>query len=693
MGKRKAVYAPGELEKVRGRLGDVDRDEALRMAKILGGEIGVEREGEYSAQNASSAKAKAAKPGGSRPVSKASKPPKPSKLPRRRIEVVSEEASVLKEPMDIGTNDSGDDPSKPLVQSYSERLKMDRLASQPAFDIKTLSQTVKSAFSFFTRPEDFVAPSFVNKRMNEYYRVIETLVVSTRTLFPRNNAKRNEHMRQISLFAYSVLDVIRHWNIERIAGDMAKMQSRSRNVKVKDFAGIIQAIYKPLFVLEALVPEVHIKGCYKLLYMQLSIENPLEVSKYQEVVKNTLAAFNVIRKDIRIRMYPILMKLVSDKCLPCDAFFRQRRKCIMAFIKFEESEKIAPVDMLASAKRAFKSDPVEERSAATVEKESAEEVRKQAAMAERSAVERGLNHLEIMFPEAGWSNLPDYPDLYPYFRGILQMIKGYELIAPTDPMHQLVILARIIEELLIGLRSVTFTILSDEEAKEGETYLSEEMTAIINNWHDYIAESVDKEYVSRLSEYCQALAEAEDVRKSSFGRRLVDEMSFAKRLYFLPHLRYTAQSSTTTSTFQKKDIPSLFREVRKLRENLTIVYGEIEKGMKAGGPEANAICEGIANPWKPYVFQVAGPISKRLDVLLGQKKRHNASLILFTLSVTIVLDYFLNNADSWAYNPPNDILFRSIEGQGVVPQFGVDEKIDVDAIFKWKLKERAAQKS
>ena len=41
--KSNAVYAPGELDKVRGKLG-VDDDEAKRMAQILGGEVGVEKD-------------------------------------------------------------------------------------------------------------------------------------------------------------------------------------------------------------------------------------------------------------------------------------------------------------------------------------------------------------------------------------------------------------------------------------------------------------------------------------------------------------------------------------------------------------------------------------------------------------------------------------------------------------------------
>ena len=37
-----ARYEPGELERTRKNLGNIDKEEALKMIKTLGGEIGVE---------------------------------------------------------------------------------------------------------------------------------------------------------------------------------------------------------------------------------------------------------------------------------------------------------------------------------------------------------------------------------------------------------------------------------------------------------------------------------------------------------------------------------------------------------------------------------------------------------------------------------------------------------------------------
>ena len=38
--KENAVYAPGELSRVRDKLGVTDHNEAKRMAQLLGGEVG-----------------------------------------------------------------------------------------------------------------------------------------------------------------------------------------------------------------------------------------------------------------------------------------------------------------------------------------------------------------------------------------------------------------------------------------------------------------------------------------------------------------------------------------------------------------------------------------------------------------------------------------------------------------------------
>jgi hypothetical protein len=300
--------------------------------------------------------------------------------------------------------------------------------------------------------------------------------------------------------------------------------------------------------------------------------------------------------------------------------------------------------------------------------------------AERKAVDRGLRTLESLFPQAGWEKLDTFPDLYVYFAKIFDLKKGYELLAPTDPLLQTAVFVRIMQELLHGLRYVSF-----ETADGIDGHLEE----IINQWRDYEI-NFTQEYLARLIEFCQLLeGSSAEARTSSYGKRVQNELQWLKRLCFFPHHRF---ESIGGSPFKKSSITPVYPEVRRLRKYLTIVAGGIEQAAKQGGSEKQVPCKGIANPWAPYNFQLESPLSMRLNMLLSPQKRNNASLVYFTLSIVTVLDYFLNNEESWAYESMKGPLFRSKNGEGVIPQFGVDNKIDADGLFKQVMKERQKNK-
>jgi hypothetical protein len=668
----KAVYEQGELGRVRDRLGVTNKEEAERMAKVLGGEVGVEKQpSKQSSKEASKAKTSSAKT-----------------APKRRIETASDEKSDA-------AKQAKPNLTLPVNQSYIERMKMDKLAYREEFDIKTFFQLVASVLSFVIPTKDYISSVFIHKRMDEYYKKIGSLVTLTRLLFPKNNIKRNEQLKQASYFAYCVLDVIRKWNIERISTDLARMQMHPRRVTLGDCKELLKAIYKPIVILERLAPEAQIKASYNLLYRYLYIENPGKSAVYQEHVKTALAAFVGVSRDVRYLVYPLLMKLLSDKCLDYEQFFLEKRDKILAFLGVTEANIIDPSNTPVKMK---KNGEVELEQPKEDKKESHEEIAakktQQAAFeAEKRLVEKGLHSLENIFPKAGWDELESYYDLYPYFAKTLDMKKGYELVAPTDPMLLFSVLARILEELFFGLRAVKFTQILNSD--DGIEKAEDGIIGVVNKWHDYLTEALVKEYLERLVEYCELLTGSPEARTSSFAIRLVDEMNLIKRMYFFPHYKYTITSSLASS-FQKKNITPIFREVRRLRKCLALFVHEVEKALSEGGAEAKVLCNGIENPWAPYVFQISNPISKRLDILLGQKNKNNASLVLITYAVATILDYFENNEASWAYKAPSEALFRSKDGMGAVPQFGVDTLLNADAIFKQTIKEiraKAAQAS
>lgn len=676
--KPKAIYEPGELERTRQRLGDLDPEEARTIAQKLGGEVGIEKLPEPP-------KPKHIPAGRNETVQVSIKGKGAGGVPKHRVEVIeTEEPNSLKVKR-TSRIDKGDDPDQPLKTSYRERVKMDKLASQVEFEIKTPMQVLVSRLSVFSEPPDMLNPDFVNRRMNEYYSRFETLVTSTRTLLPRQNIRRSEHFKKLHPEAFAIIDTIRFWNIELINTELSRLQAHPRNVKASDFSDIIKAIYRPLLLLEPLDVENDIKEAYKRLYGLLLDEDPVEAKeKHQGAIRAALIAYSIITKSIRYLLFPLFMKLVSDTCYSYESFFSARRKRILAFLAISERDKLEPVPPREVPNKE-KSNPAE-----AAKKDASAEIKQTNSNKEPEPISKGvlkgLETLESLFPGISWQKLSSYPDLYPYFSKLFELKKEYELIAPTDPLQQVAMLMHILEELFYGLRYVSFSTIqvTDQEAEPVDTIINR----IITNWPRYLEQILEKEYLHRLNEYCQILESSSESRTGAYPKRILLDLNWIKRLFFLPYFKF---DSFSAPTIHKLDIPPLYSEVHTLKRLLTTVAASIDKAKKAGGPEANATCDGIDNPWEPYLFQVPNPLSVRIDALLGgknSKQKTNAALVYFTLAITTVLDYIINNEYSWAYTNDAGILFRSVNGEGAIPLYGTQVEIDPDILFKEAMKNR-----
>jgi len=691
--KNKGIYAPGELSRVRDKLGVTDLAEAKRMANILGGEVGTER----SKETDTSKKKGVETSGGKK---------------RRRIDLAPENDSGGFSKQKRTGPYPGDDPAVPARLSYSERVRIDQYAGQVLFEIKNSLQVLASIFSFFREPVDYVNPRFITVRLNEYFNKIEKMVNAARGLFPKNNTKRNNQLKRASPFVYKLLEVLRSWDIESLSKNIAELQAHPRSVILTEFADILRIVYKPLFIIEELNLE-NIKTAFKLIYKILYIESPMEAKeKYQEIIRNIIASIVDIRRNVLFGFYPILMKLISDRFIIYERFFIERRRRFMAFLNVTEANQLNPEDLnpqqietidvetLQKELNEEEDDANGEGDGGEGDEESGEEraqngeaaedpddpktaerkAREETEKAKQKALEQGRIALSALFPKAGWDKLEDFPDLFPYFANMYSMRHGYELIAPTDPVQQVAVLLHILDDLFIGLRYVNFGIITGPDGSPVK--LNEELTNILNGWRGYIEDSFSRDYLPRLTDYCRILENSRDPR-STYAKRNMNELHWIKRLYFLPYYKF---ESLGPPPFPKKDIIPIYSEVRKLRKFLTSIAVGIEQGLRAGGASANASCQGINNPWEGYSFQVPNPISKRLDMMLPPERKINATLVFFSLSAVTVLDHIVNNENSWAYNSRPGPVFRSVNGDGIFPLFGVDEKIDADQIFRESLK-------
>jgi len=679
----KAIYAPGELSKVRQKLGVTDDSEAKRMMQLLGGEVGTERSLESNNAKKKSNDSSSSSSSGKK---------------RRRIDLLPDDEGGSSKQKKTGPY-PGDDPTTPVRLNYSERVRIDQYAGQLIFEIKSSMQVLASIFSFFKEPTDSVNSRFVMVRINEYYSKIEKMVNAARNLFPKNNTKRSNQLKRVSPFVLRIIDVLRNWDIEALSKNIAELQAHPRSVTVMDFADVLRNIYKPIFILEEINLE-NIKTAFKLVYKILYIESPMEAKeKYQEIIRNIIASILDIRKNVHFGLYPLVMKLISDRFIPYERFFIERRRRYMAFLNVTEAVQLNPADLspqqiesidVETLQKNSKEEELSEEEAKQKEEEIEEDpndpevierkAKEETEKAKQKAMEQGLVALGTLFPKAGWDKLVEYPDMYPYFSSVYSMRHGYELISPTDPVQQVAVLLHVLDDLFIGLRYVNFGIITGADGSPVK--LNEELTTILNNWRGYIEDSFSRDYLPRLMDYCRIIENTRDSR-STYAKRNMNEIHWIKRLYFLPYYKF---ESLGPPPFPKNDITPIYSEVRKLRKYLTSIAVGIEQGIRSGGAAANAPCQGINNPWETYSFQVPNPVSKRMDMMFQPERKINATLVFFSLSAVTVLDHLINNENSWAYSNRPGPVFRSVNNEGVYPLFGVDEKVDADKIFKESLK-------
>jgi hypothetical protein len=657
----KKIYAPGELDNVKKRLGNISEKEAKRMQMVLGGEVGYER----SAEAGGTGRRGRPAPGGAAGQT----PAKPKRLVETAPAPDASRAAL---------------PEMPRFQrlgkpSYSERVKMDVCAGSSEFGIKTVFQVLVSRLSFFGAPEDRVSPWFVKTALNEYYEHLEHLVTSMRLLFPRNNIELGRKLQAESPAAFDILNVIRQWKLSVIASEIGKVQSRPRAVFVRDFETILREIYKPIYILQKLDINTDVRNALQTLYEIRFLDQPTkETEALHGKITEVVVELKYVCFNLHRLLYPLLMKTIALYYQEYESFFIENNENYRLFLGVSEADRLTLSDgKIKGTASASVSEDAPDNGGTPETIETPEERREQQEKQEKQALDavetkafgRGLKMLGMLFPKAPWDDLKSFPDFYPYFADALDIKKNGELLAPEDPVHLALILSQIIEELLYGFRFIDFY---------GAPF-SDSLNAVADDWHNAISEGFEKKYLPMINEYSHYFEHSGQGKNSTYAMNIAADIHWTRRYYFLPHYSHTP---VTAPSFARKDIVAVYQTTRSLRGNLALCAAAIETANRAGGTVLDTPVDGIRNPWQPYNFQVENPLSKRLDMLLSKKQRNNASLVFFTLAVATVLDYYLCDSNSPAYSTDENILFRHTEDDKRKPVFWVEKQTGTFALFK-----------
>ena len=649
-------YEPGELDRTKQRLGDLSPEEARRMAKLLGGEVGIEKSsaeidekyrkiGELNRRRSDRFVPPAAK--------RSERPATPPAVRGHRPKAHEE--------MQAGTG-------------YFDRLRMDLLASRPEHQIKTRPSAFAAFFSFAVKIRDFVNPHFLLDADERFFKTIENLVLSTRQLLVRYS--KSPHSLLHIPYYEQLLGVIRDWDLEALNEEITRLQLHPKRVLIGECKELCRLVFRPIVRLMLLDPNYHIAQALKHIYdvdLASLPKNSPDAAKLK--LAYTMGRDMILRTfiDLKQHLYPLLMKLASVKFRAYSDFFTDQHEEILALLSLDASDLIPPKqreevvsqprgekepdDISPESKEAEATPSADE---ATAEEGSAESEERAERPDLPEGVERGLELLDELFPQAGFKRVVEFPDLYPYFQPLLKLPRGVELISPEDPLQQVVVFIACLQEILYGFRSIKFNNIGDESA--GWIATAERIESLTGNWHLFLDEIIGKNYISSLFEYCrQAEHGVSSLRGSDYLAKIESQLTWIKRRFFIPRLPGKLIKGLRPNV--ASDLPRLPQTVHDMRALLERIIDDVKGGR----------LQSMENPWDDFQFAVESYLSKRLRLVLSrraspeeflEKRVSNVSLVFHSLLIVRALDYLINDEESFypsAYEEMGTPLFRTNE--------------------------------
>ncbi len=660
MAKIEQSWEPGTLDRTRKNLGSMSDDERKRMTKLLGGEIMDEK---------------------SAPIDYKSLP-KNQVISRKSTGKGANAGSLSSS----SSANSASAPEKPKFRlpelSTKERLLFDKLMMDSDYKIKT-SYGVFNFVLRFTKANEHLRQGFVDYQVTKCIEHLSEFVMTIKSIVQLAPESYKELIMTADDDKYVLLKKIGSWSLKDVKYFQAQIQAHPEQTTVLSTEGFIRAVYRLLLQI-FYIGENRVAELFKDIFNDLSTLPGANKRKLSTLSKTAVQEWFYVYSKIIQGFYPLLMRLCSSHFDYFPDFFTNQTPAILGFLGMNK------YDLMLPNRKKQKKEEEKESEEKTEEKTEGEEKKSEGedSQKDNSYVDSGLKILEQLFPQAGFSNLDSHPDMYPYFEPLYQFYDGYNLLSPKNPLQVTITLLRITEDFLRGFRNMNFT----DEIENFSGNDNEKFSTILNEWALYREVLFEKHYGDQIREFVNHEYSAPgDFRKSQYGLKLITEMLWQTKYYFLPHFEFQ-QLILERPKNDNPYTPLCLRTtmVRKVLSKLArnIAQAEEKKGSVSG----------ITNPWERYRFDIQTPVSKRLNVILGAKKSDaetratNANLLKYTLCVISVLDWWLNDKSSPAYSIDEPTIYRISPKDGA-PEFSAPERHDQNELFTRTLKASLAKKN
>ena len=642
-----ADWAPGTLDRTRKAIGNIDEAEAEKMTKVLGGEIMYER----TSNPSSSKKIKGT-----------------GRLMRQSA------SSVQKDVMNTQTQNSGKGrkhQEELIVIPAKVNSLIDKLMMSDEYGIKPDYGLFNFIKYFQTNGHEQIISEFCTFTMKMHIENLQSFITVVKTLIQIAPASYKAKIANGTEPKFKFLRMVAGWTLQGIKLTYMDLLNLTQPYYVTDLIPYTRSVYR-LLIQVYYYGESKIPKLIKEIYADEAAYPDAPKDKLSGLAKEAITQWLYIQNEIIKKMYPLLMRMCSNTFEEYPDFFKAKVADILKFVGLHK------YDLLLQEKP--KEPPAEEKA-----KERKAAVPSKGV--KDALVTTGISLLNQLFPQAGFDNLENHPDLYPYFQPLYKFADGFNVLSPENPLQVTVVLLRIIEDFFQGCRNIDFINIKDASEKdEGDSILK-----VLDDWSAYRESVFERLYCSPLNDLVNQIYSQKDFEESQFGKKLITSLLWQTNYHFLPNFKF--EQLILERPADESKYPPLFKRTDFVRKYLTSVVSQCDSLVKTHG---DVTC--VRNPWEHYKFDIPNEISKRIDILLGAQNKsantnaNNANLLKYTLCIISVLDWWINNPESPAYMTSPRHIYR-ISAEDGKPQFSVQERNDQNKLFADEIRAAYQRKS
>ncbi len=646
------------MDATRKNIGAIDKEEAERMTKVLGGEIMTEK----------------------------SVPIDYSKLPKRapshRVVRPTNVSAASSKSSSSGTasgasNPTFAEPKKKVTRaanlptiSSKDNAKIDKLMMSDAFAIKPNYGLFNFLKKLAKDGSEKVIPEFAEITLKAHLDHINAFISVIKTIIQISPDTYKAKIQNDTAQKFKFLRKVSEWSTRDAKLAFVNLETLQDTPVVADLVPFVKAVYRLLITIYY-VGEPMVIRIIKEIYADLLHYPNADKDKFSRFAKEAITEWMYLYTRIIRGLYPLLMRMCGTPYDEFPHFFVAQVSSILNFLGLKKFDLLLPEK---------KVDPEEVRKAKEAEdkaKEAEEKKKEQEKqeLAQNEMVERGVALLDRLFPGAGFLKLDTFPDMWPYFDPLYDFDEAYLMLAPENPVQITIILCEILQDLFRACNKMQFNV----EGNPAFASREDNLTKALSEWPVYVDTLFSRDYGEQLKQLVNQTYTQANYITTRAGKKCVTDILWLTKYSFLPH--FTFEQLLLERPINNNKYLALFIRTAFLRD----AFNDLTKQISQSEINRGTI-GGLNNPWAHYDFEITSPISKRLDVLLNAKDKsenttaNNANIIKYISCILSVLDWWINSRGSPAYKADSRKIYRTIPGTQE-PAFSVEPREDQDQLF------------